>query len=84
MSIADNAVELEEARLRVGAEDESKLVEDLAYWSVVELDHHADMVAIQERMSVAYGLHAEARQWGAVIAAELRKRRDEKRRKADG
>lgn len=84
MSIIDSQVDLDAAKLRLGTVDEDELVRDLAYWSVAELDHHADMETIGARYQDVTLLHAEARRWGALIAAEIRTRRDAKRTRADG
>lgn len=84
MSIIDNQVDLQEAKLKLGTLDEDQLVKDLAYWSIVELDHHAELEDLSRRYNDVSVLHAEARRWGALVTTELRTRRDAKRAKADG
>jgi hypothetical protein len=82
MSIIDNQAELDEAKLRVGSEEEAKLVDDLAYWEVAEVDHHNEYRALVAKAEATLRLHAEAQRWSGLIAAELHRRRDEKRARA--
>jgi hypothetical protein len=84
MSIIDNQAELDEAKLKVGVEDDPKLINDLAYWEVAEVDHHNEYRALVARAEATLRLHAEAQRWSGLIAAELHRRREEKRSRAGG
>lgn len=84
MSILDNQVDLDEAKTRLATTDEADLIRDLAYWSTAELDHHADLEDLARRYNEVLTLHAEAKRWGALTAAEIRTRRDTKRAGASG
>ncbi len=82
MSIIDSQTDLDEAKLRIGSEDEAKLVADLAYWAVVEVDHHQAYREHLEKAEATLRLHAEAQRWSTLIAAELHARREAKRSRA--
>lgn len=84
MSILNDRAELDEAKARLATVDEDQLVKDLAYWTIRELDHHAEWDEAQQRVLVVATLHAEAQRWSGLVAAELRARRDAKRSRADG
>jgi hypothetical protein len=79
MSILDDRTELDEAKARLTTTEEQQLVQDLAYWTIRELDHHAEWDEAQKRVVAIATLHAEAQRWSALIGAELRERRATKR-----
>lgn len=84
MSILDSQVELDEAKLKLGAADEEALTRDLVYWSNVEQDHHAEWLALGRQLESIALLHAMAQRWAALHVTELHKRHVERRTKVGG
>lgn len=78
MSIVDDEVELEAAKVRLGAADHDRLLGDLAFWKQAARRASKEFVELTTRRVALQVQYAEADSWCDLIADELLKRTDER------
>jgi hypothetical protein len=84
VSILDSREEVAAAEAKLAAASDDQLTADLQYWTVAAYDAAADYVEVHARQAAVRQLHAEAEHWVGLVAQEIRRRRDERRSRADG
>jgi hypothetical protein len=76
MSVVDSQVDRDQAVSRLAEATPESLDNDLRFWTVASHDAAAEYSQLHERMGAVRRQHNEAETWIALIAQELRSRRD--------
>lgn len=79
MSVLDSLADREEAIALLSVKDDELLAEDLRYWAVASADAGAATTEAQRQVQVSHTQHLEASTWVALIADEMRSRREARR-----
>lgn len=79
MSIVDSKVDREAAEAELRGKPDVDIRRDLEYWALKRLDHMDEHDDLASRLRVVETLYTESAHWVAIIAEELRRRRDVRR-----
>jgi hypothetical protein len=83
VSVLDSQEDIAEAKARLEAATDERLLTDLAYWHVAATDHGAEFRKLAEREQQVRIQHAEAEHMASLVGSEIRRRRDVKRQGAE-